>query len=66
MRSKKLTQKTTELRASRYDMQLCKESMITREIKRFACLEELKEGKHGWRKSLIRWSIEKICSVQSS
>ena len=32
----------------------------------FACIEELQEGEHSGKKSLIRWSIEKICSVQSS
>ena len=30
------------------------------------CIGELQEGEHSGKKSLIRWSIEKICSVQSS
>ena len=40
----------------------------TREIKRVlpAGMEELQEGEHSAKKSLIRWSIENICSVQSS
>ena len=32
----------------------------------FAHIEKLQEGDHNGKKSLIRWSIEKICSVQSS
>ena len=32
----------------------------------FACIEDLQEGEHSEKKSLIRWSIKKICSVQSS
>ena len=32
----------------------------------FAHIEKLQEGDHNGKKSLIRWSIEKIYSVQSS
>ena len=32
----------------------------------FACLEELREGKHSGKKSLIRWSVEKIHLLHSS
>ena len=31
-----------------------------------ACLEDSQKSKYSWKKSLIRWSIETICSVQSS
>ena len=32
----------------------------------FACIEDLQEGEHSEKKSLIRWSIDKVCSAQSS
>ena len=68
--SKKLIQKTTELRASRYDVQLCKGSrMISSGDKQEKanvfcvyrqCIEELQEGEHSVKKSFAGSSGDRI------
>ena len=66
----KLTRNTTDLRASCATVQGESHDFHQVTNKRdpmcFAHIEKLLEGDHNGKKSLIRWSIEKIYSVQSS